>query len=374
MNHNIQLAGVSDVGRRRDNNEDAYVVRMIWDDTTVLAVAIDGVGGYEGGERAAALAQEKIVEYLESYPNGELSVLLKRAVIYANNAIYDERLKDAQYSRMSCVLTAVIIDYRSRNIYMAHVGDTRLYSYVNGDLVKLSHDHSYVGYLEEIGELSEEEAMRHPERNVISRDVGSQLLQNSEEKYVEVAMYTLPPHSILMLCSDGLCDMITSREMKQILQQDVSLNEKCKALVDAANEAGGKDNVTVVLVETLYEPDTDTMSVPTVEENDNPSVIDETVATSEPELNADVVQKVEKEHSTDIDVAKFYESFRRWKVAVVVSWIIMFVIMVCTIVFMVTHQHQYHNAEHEIQPTIMVDTIQHEPDSTIENVDNVFIN
>ena len=245
----IHFFGKTDMGRKRTNNEDAFIAQNIWDEKHILAVAIDGVGGYEGGEVAAELAQKNIVKYLESYPNGERLDLLKQAVIFANNAIFDERRQSAKLCSMSCVLTAALIEVESRRINMAHVGDTRLYQYVDGDLTKLSHDHSLIGYREEIGELSEEEAMNHPQRNIIGRDVGSTRLESNTNDYVEVASFPLEAHSSLMLCSDGLCDMITSQQMKAILKQNITTEKKVDALIDAANEAGGKDNVTVVLVE-----------------------------------------------------------------------------------------------------------------------------
>lgn len=245
----IHFFGNTDMGRKRTNNEDAFIAQNIWDENHILAVAIDGVGGYEGGEVAAELAQKNIVKYLESYPNGERLDLLKQAVIFANNAIFDERKQSANLGGMSCVLTAALIEVENRRINMAHVGDTRLYQYVDGDLTKLSHDHSLIGYREEIGELSEEEAMNHPQRNIIGRDVGSTRLESNTNDYVEAASFPLEAHSSLMLCSDGLCDMITSQQMKAILEQDITTEKKVAALIDAANEAGGKDNVTVVLVE-----------------------------------------------------------------------------------------------------------------------------
>ena len=179
--------------------------------------------------------------------------LLKQAVIYANNTIFAERKNLPQYSSMSCVLTAVLIEVEEMRINMAHVGDTRLYQFANNQLVKLSHDHSLVGYREEIGELTEEEAMRHPQRNVIGRDVGSTFLENGNTDYVETATFPLLPHSTLLLCSDGLCDMVTSNQMIDILQQTISIEEKVNALITAANNAGGKDNITVILIETEFE-------------------------------------------------------------------------------------------------------------------------
>lgn len=247
----ITFFGNTDMGQIRSNNEDAFIAQYIWDEKHILAVAIDGVGGYEGGEIAASLAQKSIVEYLESYSNGERLELLKQAVIFANNRIYSERKSLPQYSSMSCVLTAILVEIESKRINMAHIGDTRLYQFANGGIVKLSHDHSLIGYREEIGELTEEEAMKHPQRNVIGRDVGSQFLENSGNDYIEVETFPLISNSILLLCSDGLCDMITSEQMKAELEKTLPVKDKVNNLIKEANKAGGKDNVTVVLVESI---------------------------------------------------------------------------------------------------------------------------
>ncbi len=245
----VTFFGNTDMGRKRTNNEDSFAIQQIWDDNHILAVAIDGVGGYEGGEVAAEIARKSIVEYLENYADGERIDLLKQAVIFANNNIFAERKNQPQYANMSCVLTAIIVEINEQRINMAHVGDTRLYQYSNGEIRKLSHDHSLVGYREEIGELSEEEAMKHPQRNIIGRDVGSSFLESNSD-YVETATFPLEPKSDLLLCSDGLCDMITSAEMKSVLEQEIPVEKKVNALISAANEAGGKDNVTVLIVET----------------------------------------------------------------------------------------------------------------------------
>ncbi|MCM1176142.1 MAG: protein phosphatase 2C domain-containing protein [Clostridium sp.] len=245
----IKFCGNTDLGKVRTNNEDAYIVQNIWDENHVLAVAIDGVGGYEGGEVASGMAKKYIVEYLENYSNGERLELLKQAVVYANNNIFSARRELHQYSSMSCVLTAIIVDVTGRCVHMAHVGDTRLYQYSDDELVKLSHDHSLVGYREEIGELTEDEAMHHPQRNVIGRDVGSTYLDGNVGEYVETATFPLLPKSDLLLCSDGLCDMLKSVEIKSVLETKCTVEEKVGQLIAAANEAGGKDNVTVVLVE-----------------------------------------------------------------------------------------------------------------------------
>jgi serine/threonine protein phosphatase PrpC len=245
----ISFCGDYDLGKRRTNQEDAFVLQYIWDKNHVLAVAIDGVGGYEGGEVAAEIAKKTIVEYLENFPNGERLDLLKQAVVEANNKIVEGRAAQPQYANMSCVLTACLVEVERKQINMVHVGDTRLYEYRSGALKKRSHDHSLVGYREEIGDLTEDEAMNHPQRNVIGRDVGSARHQVNDEDFLEAAIFPLLPNTTLLLCSDGLCDMLKSAEMALVLQQKISLNEKVQGLIEAANEKGGKDNITVVLVE-----------------------------------------------------------------------------------------------------------------------------
>lgn len=245
---NLIFYGQTDVGRQRTNNEDAFVVEPL-DEHTVLAVTIDGVGGYEGGEVAAEMAQKEIPAYLKEFARGERLELLKQAVVCANNAIYDRRRLDTARPDMSCVLTAALIDAGRKVVDMVHVGDTRMYQYHHGELRKLSHDHSLIGYREEIGDLTEEQAMHHPQRNVISRVVGSDRHEVGDSDFLEAAEFPLLPNSTFLLCSDGLTDLITSKQIGAILERHISLEEKTQALIDAANNAGGKDNITVVLME-----------------------------------------------------------------------------------------------------------------------------
>ena len=250
----IAFYGKTDIGRQRTNNEDALVVEFL-DPETVLAIAIDGVGGYEGGEVAAEIAQKEIPDYLKKFNRGERLELLKQAVISANNSIYEHRLLDAARANMSCVLTAALIDTKRKVIDMVHVGDTRMYQFHHGELIKISHDHSLVGYREEIGDLTEEEAMHHPQRNVISREVGSERHEVEDPDFLEAEEFPLLPDTTFLLCSDGLTDLITSSQISFILEQQLSLETKVQKLIDAANEAGGKDNVTVVLAEYQAEED-----------------------------------------------------------------------------------------------------------------------
>jgi hypothetical protein len=149
---------------------------------------------------------------------------------------------------------------------MAHVGDSRLYVYHGGGLTKLSHDHSLIGYREEIGELSEEEAMNHPQRNIINRDVGSKLHKTDDENFIESAIFPIAGDSMMLLCSDGLSDMVTSREIIACLTREGTVQQKCHYLIEAALRAGGVDNVTVVLAIVQEEDAEETVAVANVED------------------------------------------------------------------------------------------------------------
>lgn len=243
-NIKFSYCGKTDQGRCRSNNEDAYVVQPLWDDHHVLAVAIDGVGGRKGGEVAAEISQKAIPEYLEDEGGKNPLLDLRDAVLYADNCITSYR----NGGDMCCVLTAAIIDGQARKIYIAHVGDTRLYQFANGELVKLTKDDSIVGPLEESGELTEKEAMNHPHRNIITKSVGhSNLNDKPDSVFVKELDFDVP--TAFLLCSDGLYDMVTSKKMAHILAKNGKVESKVDALIQAANKAGGRDNVTVVLVE-----------------------------------------------------------------------------------------------------------------------------
>ena len=245
----IEFKAISDVGLIRDNNEDSFIAELLWDDRHILCAAIDGVGGYEGGEVAAEIARSTIIEFLNKYPDNNLQDVIAQAVLQANNSIFEQR-KNGPFPNMSCVVSAAIIDANEDKIYVAHVGDSRIYLYDKGVLTKITHDHSLVGYREEIGELSEEEAMNHPRRNIIERCLGEEERVFGDGNFVDNAVYDIPADAKLVFCSDGLTDMVTGAEIKQILATEKDTAIKCQMLIDCAKRHGGKDNVTVVLVET----------------------------------------------------------------------------------------------------------------------------
>ncbi|MEO8413322.1 MAG: protein phosphatase 2C domain-containing protein [Ginsengibacter sp.] len=240
--------GITDKGKCREKNEDTFFAREIINKQFLVAGVIDGVGGYKGGDIAAGIARSVIMKTLEELSENVIEGL-RQAIIAANDKINEEKKEAGINERMACVLTCVVADIKNNKCWYAHVGDTRIYLLRDHSLVKISKDHSVVGFLEESGRLSEEEAMRHPRRNEINKALGFEEDISIPEDFIETGESPFLPGDLLLLCSDGLTDMISSGSIMQVLTSEKSLTSKAKALVDAANDAGGNDNITAVLVE-----------------------------------------------------------------------------------------------------------------------------
>lgn len=243
----IDFYGETNVGQIRTNNEDTFIAQKIWDEYHILLVVVDGMGGEEGGEIAADIARESIIKYLTDFRNATDQDLIKRAVADANNEIIRYKKYMSQYRRMGCVITAGIVDMEKATLSIAHVGDSRLYSYANGVLSKLTHDHSLVGTQEEQGILTEEQAMNHPRRSVIERCLGYDSHMADDSSFIESNEFPLLKGEKLLFCSDGLSDMLMSAQIAESLAKGLSVEEECHDLIDKANLLGGKDNVTVVV-------------------------------------------------------------------------------------------------------------------------------
>lgn len=243
----LSYYGMTDPGRCRENNEDAYLLER--KGRNVIAVVADGIGGYEGGEIASYLACKCISDYLGDSPEKNLGMeTLKQAVIYANNAVVSQQ-RNPRLSSMGCVLTAVLFDQEQHLAYMCHVGDTRLYKCKNGVLTKLSRDHSLVGLQEDAGILSEEEAMSHPQRNIITRFIGNSRL-DWYTNYMMDLSFPIEVDAQYLICSDGVYDMIASAEIMEVLAQESNPQQKVEELINRAKLAGGKDNITAIILET----------------------------------------------------------------------------------------------------------------------------
>jgi serine/threonine protein phosphatase PrpC len=172
---------------------------------------------------------------------------VRQAIATANNRIYDLAEANEAWRGMACVLTLAVMD--GERVVVGHVGDSRLYLIWNGAIRKLSADHSPVGELEDRGELTEQEAMAHPRRHEVFRNVGSHRREADEEEFIEMKEFLLKPDAAFLLCSDGLSDQLTSQEILAIIERyDCDAEAVATALVDAANRAGGMDNVTGIFV------------------------------------------------------------------------------------------------------------------------------
>ncbi|MCS7162925.1 MAG: Stp1/IreP family PP2C-type Ser/Thr phosphatase [Bacteroidia bacterium] len=240
----FRTAALSDRGRIRPNNEDRIAALRL--PQGALWMVCDGMGGHAAGEKAAELAVQAVVEYLANAPPLPPPHLLEKALFEANHAIYTMAHLYPQYHRMGT--TCVIALYREEEgkLYYAHIGDSRLYLYRQGQLYQKTLDHSYVQFLVSQGLLSPEEAELHPRRHVILRALGL-----SQRPEIEVALeaLTIEPGDCILLCSDGLNNMLSNSDIQAILNTDLPLQAKAHALVKAANEAGGEDNISVVLAE-----------------------------------------------------------------------------------------------------------------------------
>ena len=245
--------GLTDTGKQRDNNEDAFFVLPVWANSCIAACVIDGVGGYEGGEVAAAIAKKTILHFL-SQKRQDAITLMKQSFANAAKNIEQEKSKTGSNQQMACVLTMAIADAKTNQFYYAHVGDTRLYLFRDGGLIKITKDQSFVGMLEDTGRITEAAAMEHPKRNEIDKALGFSGEDYLADDYIETGASPFLPGDMLLLCSDGLTDLVTAAQMQNILSENNSLEQKTTALIDAANAAGGKDNITAVLVQNTKTP------------------------------------------------------------------------------------------------------------------------
>ena len=228
----VEQAGLTDVGRQREANEDNLVLAA-----PVFAVA-DGMGGARAGEVASRIAAETFRDPRDATatPERQLAAIVREA----NRRIYDLAQRDESRRGMGTTLTATLVDGDAVSI--GHVGDSRAYRLREGELAQLTQDHSLVAELERSGQLTPEAAEHHPQRSIITRALGP-------EPDVEVDTHTHPARDgdVYLLCSDGLTGMVSDTELATIMRAAPSLESAGEALVRAANQSGGRDNITVVL-------------------------------------------------------------------------------------------------------------------------------
>lgn len=238
----MNLWGITDIGIVRNDNQDSYHYELL-DGETALAVVCDGMGGARGGSVASRAAVDACVEAVRNaWAGGERDwpELIKRAVRYANDRIHTMSLEYAEYRGMGTTLVAAVVT--PEKIWAANVGDSRLYMLEEGEIRRVSRDHSFVEDLVERGEITAEEARFHPKKNLITRALG---VSNN----VKVDVFERENcGGYLLLCSDGLSNMVTDEEMRnEIVAEDK--DSCCQRLLSLALERGAPDNVTVVIVQ-----------------------------------------------------------------------------------------------------------------------------
>lgn len=223
----------TDTGRQRQANEDSYLAR------SPLFVVADGMGGAQAGEVASMTA---IQTFEAGLPDGLLEETLQSSIGLANRTIHDRAQADGSLAGMGTTITAAAVDSEREEVVIGHVGDSRAYRLRDGILQRLTRDHSLVEEMRRRGQITEEQAEDHPQRSIITRALGP-------EPEVEVDVQAVPtePGDLFLLCSDGLTTMIGDDRIKEIILGATTLEAATRALIDEANRAGGRDNITVVL-------------------------------------------------------------------------------------------------------------------------------
>ena len=244
-----QVGYISDVGQQREHNEDAYLTvdqsthQIGQADRWGLFIAADGMGGAAAGEQASSLATRDMAQHvLQNLGKDgmEPTALLETAIKKANSAIFAAAKKNPQWSGMGTTITSALL--WGDNVFFGHVGDSRGYLITASSIEKVTRDHSLVGRLLEMGQITQEEASVHPQRNLIYRSLGAY-------PTVEVDCYVRPinPNDRILLCSDGLTEHVTDEEIHRIVMAQSDPRLACRHLVNLANQRGGDDNITVVL-------------------------------------------------------------------------------------------------------------------------------
>ena len=243
----IKTFSITDIGKKRKLNQDyVYTSETPVGPLPNLFLVADGMGGHKAGDYASRCAIETIVDYIGRTGDVEPVGILEAAVARANEMVRYKASSDEAYNGMGTTLVAATIE--GNRMRVANVGDSRLYVVGSRKINQIARDHSYVEEMVRMGEIRRDQARSHPDKNIITRAVGAE--ENIAVDFFDV---TLQPGDIVLMCSDGLTNMIEDEEIRMILQGKRDLVEKAESLVNAANNNGGKDNIAVVLIDPFGE-------------------------------------------------------------------------------------------------------------------------
>jgi PPM family protein phosphatase len=243
----IEVSSQSDIGCLRQNNEDSFGYWEPEDDQQFLrkgrlAVVADGMGGYEGGQEASRLAVETLVGVYRDFGGDDPQAALVEALQTAHEQIRQYSFAHPELRGMGTTCTAAAIVQDA--LYYVHVGDTRLYLIRDGQITRVTRDHSYVGRLVESGMISQEEAETHPQRNILTAALGTNpdLIMDSPGQ-----PEPLRPEDVLLICSDGLWGLVRDSEILDAVENK-SAEQAGRELIELARERGGPDNITVEIL------------------------------------------------------------------------------------------------------------------------------
>jgi len=242
----FDIKGDSNPGIKRTENQDRFIIgssqqTSIKGKGCLIAVA-DGMGGHKGGALAAEMAVNTLITDYYQNPSEPITDSLKKAFFSANQKIYEMASKNKEYEGMGTTLTAVVL--MGSYFYYAHVGDSRGYIVSTMKIKQFTRDHSIVGDLIAEGIITEKEAEKHPDRNIITRAIGT---DPTVEIDISTGAIQLKNRQCILLCSDGLIKVVQKREIKKIIHKTKDAEKICKTLIKKANGRGGPDNITVVI-------------------------------------------------------------------------------------------------------------------------------
>lgn len=236
----------TDTGKIRQHNEDDAGI-FKGKDEFILAVVADGMGGHLAGDVASKMAVKAMGEKwneAETIPTApsECEKWLIEQILSVNSKIYDHAQAHEECQGMGTTIVCAL--FTGKTVSVAHIGDSRCYLLQDDDFVQVTEDHSLVNELVRTGEISREDAEHHPRKNVLTKALGTDQLVS-----IDTRSFDIEPGDKLLLCSDGLTNKVEGTELKDILQSDSAPQEKVNLLVDKANQNGGEDNITAVLLE-----------------------------------------------------------------------------------------------------------------------------
>ena len=238
----LRAWGMKDVGRCRDVNQDyIFLLAEPMGNLPNLFLVADGMGGHKAGDLASEYTVSRVCEAVTKSMQKIPFQILKGAFQYANQKLIEKAGESPAYAGMGTTLVAVTV--QDDTAYVANVGDSRLYK-IGGTIEQITEDHSLVEEMVRMGEISKEEARNHPEKNIITRAIG--VSETVEPDYFDTK---LEKGECLLLCSDGLSNMLEDAQIKEILDRRTDLRSGAEELVREANRNGGKDNIAVVLIE-----------------------------------------------------------------------------------------------------------------------------